>query len=254
MKKQIAALLVCSACLGSYAGASYLEKEQRWAEQIVDFLMDGDAIYLSDGTSEFLAIETPAADDSTNRAAIVMHGTGVHPNWPDVVQPLRVGLTEAGWHTLSIQMPVLANEADYRDYPAIYDGVPGRIDAAIAHLREQGAETVVLLAHSQGATMTTYYLANSDAQIDGFAAIGMGPGIAGTKADNLAHLPKVSVPMLDLYGSEDLEEVIESSQARAAAATGSPKFEQKVVAGADHFFQGEEDDLLKYVQAWLEKI
>ena len=80
MRKQIATLLVCSAFLGSYAGASYLEKEQRWAEQIVDFLMDGDAVYLTDGKSEFLAIETPAVGDSTNRAAIVMHGTGVHPD------------------------------------------------------------------------------------------------------------------------------------------------------------------------------
>lgn len=254
MKRQIATALVCSAFFASIAGASYLEKEQRWASQIVDFLMDGDAVYLNDGRSEFLALETPAANESIKRAVIVMHGTGVHPNWPDVVQPLRVGLADAGWHTLSIQMPVLANEAEDKDYPAIYDGVPGRIDAAIAYLREQGAETVVLVAHSQGATMTTYYLANSDNKVDGFAAIGMGPGISGTAADNMAHLPKVSVPMLDLYGSEDLEQVLQSSEARAAAVTGTSNFQQRVVAGADHFFQGEEADLLKHVQAWLEAL
>ena len=252
MKKQIATALVCSFLFMSLAAASYLEKEQRWASQIVDFLMDGDAIYLNDGRSEFLALETPAADDSTKRAVIVMHGTGVHPNWPDVVQPLRVGLTEAGWHTLSIQMPVLPNEAEDKDYPAIYDSVPGRIDAAIDYLKQQGAETVVLVAHSQGATMTTYYLANSDSKVDGFAAIGMGPGISGTAADNIAHLSKVSVPMLDLYGSEDLDQVLQSSEARAAAVTGTSNFQQRVVAGADHFFQGEEGELLEYVQAWLE--
>ena len=102
--------------------------------------------------------------------------------------------------------------------------------------------------------MTNYYLANSDSNVDGFAAIGMGPGISGTAADNIAHLPKVSVPMLDLYGSEDLAQVLETSEARAAAVTGTSNFQQRVVAGADHFFEGEEEDLLKYVQAWLESL
>jgi pimeloyl-ACP methyl ester carboxylesterase len=102
--------------------------------------------------------------------------------------------------------------------------------------------------------MTTYYLAETGREVDGFAAIGMGPGIEGTAADNLAHLPKVSVPMLDLYGSEDLPQVLESSEARAAAATGAPAYQQRVVAGADHFFEGEEEDLLRVVQAWLEEL
>jgi pimeloyl-ACP methyl ester carboxylesterase len=232
--------------------ASDLEKEKRWADQIVDFLMDGDAVYLDDGRSEFLALETPAEDGSVRRAAVIMHGTGVHPNWATVVLPLRVGLTGFGWHTLSIQMPVLPNEAEDADYPPIYDGVPGRISAAIDYLKGQGAETVVLIAHSQGATMTAYYLADAHRDVDGFVAIGMGPGIPDTAADNLAHLPKVTLPMLDLYGSEDLPAVLQSSAARAAAATGSPAYGQQVVDGADHFFEGEEDELLTAVQAWLD--
>ena len=254
MKKSMTAVLLFGLFFVTGALASDLEKEKRWASQIVDFLMDGDAVYLNDGRSEFLALETPAEDGSTQRAAVIMHGTGVHPNWPTVVLPLRVGLTEYGWHTLSIQMPVLPNDAEDADYPAIYDGVPGRIDAAIEYLEGQGAESIVLIAHSQGATMTTYYLASTGRQVDGFAAIGMGPGISDTAADNIAHLPKISVTMLDLYGSEDLPQVLESSAARAAAATVTTDYEQRVVDGADHFFEGEEEDLLEHVQAWLEEL
>jgi pimeloyl-ACP methyl ester carboxylesterase len=252
MKKTITAMLLFGLFSVTSALASDLEKEKRWASQIVDFLMDGDAVYLDDGRSEFLALETSAEDAPTQRAAVIMHGTGVHPNWPTVVLPLRVGLTGSGWQTLSIQMPVLPNEAEYTDYPAIYDGVPGRIDAAIEYLKSQDAESVVLIAHSQGATMTAYYLASTGRKVDGFVAIGMGPGISGTAADNLAHLPKISVPMLDLYGSEDLPEVLESSDARAEAGSGTPAFQQRVVDGADHFFEGEEEELLEHVQAWLE--
>jgi pimeloyl-ACP methyl ester carboxylesterase len=216
--------------------------------------MDGDAVYLDDGRAEFLALETPAADGSSERAVIVMHGTGVHPNWPTVVLPLRVGLTESGWHTLSIQMPVLANEADYKDYPPIYDWVPGRIDAAIEYLQAQGAKSIVLVAHSQGATMTAYYLAAGERPVDGFVAIGMGPGLAATAADNLAHLPAIAVPILDLYGSEDLPEVVASAGDRASAAGDNSAYQQVKVDGADHFFEGEEAPLLEAVQAWLDNL
>mgnify|MGYP000647500774 CR=1 FL=1 len=177
---------------------SDLAKEERWATQIVDSLMDGDAVYLNDGRSEFLALEMPASDGDTKRGAVVMHGTGVHPNWPTVVLPLRVGLAESGWHTLSIQMPVLANDADDTDYPPIYDGVPGRIDAAIDHLKGQGAETIVLVAHSQGATMAVYYLSHTPRQVEGLIAVGMSGGIAGGPMDTLAQLPALKLPTLDL--------------------------------------------------------
>ena len=251
MKKPLIFGLALGLVFAVSVQATDLAKEKRWAEQIVDALMDGDAVYLDDGRAEFLALETPAADGSSERAVIVMHGTGVHPNWPTVVLPLRVGLTESGWHTLSIQMPVLANEADYKDYPPIYDWVPGRIDAAIEYLQAQGAKSIVLVAHSQGATMTSYYLANTDRVVDGFVAIGMGPGIAGTAADNLAHLPDVTVPLLDLYGSEDLPEVLASAGQRADASRGNRAYAQLTVSGADHFFDGEETELLENVQAWL---
>jgi len=31
------------------------------------------------------------------------------------VQPIRVAMTEYGWHTLSIQMPILHNDAKYEE-------------------------------------------------------------------------------------------------------------------------------------------
>ncbi len=43
-----------------------------------------------------------------NAGVLINHGRGFHPDWVDTVQPLRVGLVDYGWNTLSIQMPVLA--------------------------------------------------------------------------------------------------------------------------------------------------
>jgi pimeloyl-ACP methyl ester carboxylesterase len=240
--------------LASVVCASDLEKEKRWADQVVDALLDGNALYLSDGRGEFLAIETEGVSGDARKAAIVMHGTGVHPNWPTVVQPIRVGLTESGWHTLSIQMPVLANEAEHAEYAAIYDWVPGRIAAATGYLRDKGFEKIVLIAHSQGATMTAFFLSRPHPEADGFVAIGMSAGIAGGPMDTLARLPGVTTPTLDLYGSEDLPEVLASVTDRAAAAgRAGGDYSQQEVAGADHFFDGEEAELLDAVNAWLDQ-
>jgi hypothetical protein len=246
------ALLFCLFVQGSVS-ASDLDKERRWAEQIVDALLDGEAVYLDDGRSEFLAIETESATGAAGKAAVIMHGTGVHPDWPTVVLPLRVGLTESGWHTLSIQLPVLANEAEHADYLPVYQWVPGRIDAAVAYLREKGFDTVVLVAHSQGAGMAAHYLSGEHRPVEGFVAVGLSGGIAGGAMDNLAKLGRIGEPTLDLYGSADLEEVLADAAAKAARAqAANADYTQQQVEGADHFFDGEEEALLDAVNAWLD--
>jgi len=251
---RLVAILLAGLALTIPARASDLDKEARWAGQIVDSLLDGEAIYLNDGRAEFLALETASGDAGLGKAAIVMHGTGVHPNWPTVVQPLRVGLTQSGWHTLSIQMPVLANEAEHAEYAGIYDWVPGRINAAIDYLRDKGFSKVVLVAHSQGSTMAAFYLSQAHQPVDGFVAIGMSGGLPGGPMDTLAQLPLLREPILDLYGSDDLPEVVASAPERASqAAKAGGDYTQLRVEGADHFFDGEETELLSSVNAWLDR-
>lgn len=245
-----AALVLAIAAAG--AAGSDVAKERRWADQIADALLDGVAVYLDDGAGEFLAIDTPPPGGDARAGVIVMHGIGAHPNWQTVVQPLRVALADRGFHTLSIQMPILANEAAAEDYEALFPEVPGRIDAAAAYLRAAGAGRVFLVAHSMGASMTVYYLRDGAAPVDGVVTVGLGPGQAGTHRDTLAQLPGVSVPMLDLYGGEDLEAVVASAAQRAAAAAANPAYVQVMSPGADHFFDGEEDALIEAVAGWLD--
>ena len=106
------------------------DKEQRWAEQVLDTLFDGEPVWLQAAGHEFLGIEmeseTAGVAGANRRAVIVVHGIGVHPNWDQVIRPLRVGLTDYGWHTLSIQMPILLNEATGIEYAPLFDEVTGR--------------------------------------------------------------------------------------------------------------------------------
>ena len=233
--------------------ASDLEKEKRWADQVVDAIIDGEAVWLNNGKNDFLGIYTEAEEDKS-RAVIVMHGTGIHPDWQQVIQPLRVGLTEHNWHTLSIQMPVLPNEADYQDYAPLYDEVAPRIEAAIQYLKNNGAKDIVLIGHSQGSSMTAYYLSTSKPAVNGFVAIGMGAFAKDPRMDSIKALEKIQLPVLDLYGTEDLDNIMASTKARAAAAkkAGNKSYRQIKIKG-NHFFDGDEDVLVETVAEWLEK-
>lgn len=248
-------LLVCASIAPPLAATqSDVDKEQRWAEQVVDGLLDGDAIWLDDGDGhEFLGILTEG-DGGGERAVILLHGIGVHPNWPDVIYPLREGLLERGITSLSIQLPILANEADPADYAPLFAEVPARINAAIEYLVDAGYRSVIIVAHSMGASMASHYLARGahDA-IDSAVLIGMGPGLDGSA--NIDALTRISVPLLDLYGSNDLPAVLESADRRAAAglAGAGEGYRQVGVKGANHFFQGHEQALRQQVVGWLER-
>lgn len=256
-RRRPAIVLLIALALGLHAPmwtiASDTAKEARWAEQIVESLLDGDAVWLDDGTGhEFLGIYTEA-ESNTGRAVILVHGIGVHPNWPDVIYPLRAGLLEHGITNLSIQMPILENDAEEGAYASLFSEVPARFNAAIAYLQELGYEDISIVAHSMGATMSAYYLERTDLDvIKSLVIIGMPR--ASSYPGNIEALAKIRVPILDLYGSKDLAIVLETSEQRALSAkkqTGR-EYSQVRVDGANHFFQGLEGALLRQVLQWLD--
>ncbi len=253
MKKRILSMLLGLMVLPFALQASDLAKEQRWADQIVDFLIDGEAEWLDVGEHEALAIYTESAQDDVRGGVIVVHGSGVHPNWQEVVYPLRTGLAQKGWSTLSIQMPVLHNEAEYHEYAPLFDEVGPRLDAAIKNLQEKGINNISIVAHSLGSAMSAYYLStHQQAGVKSFVAIGMPGPRKDPRMDTLSALQKIKLPVLDLYGEKDLEYVLESIPGRKQAVektSGS----QKMIPAADHFFVGHNETLVDTVDSWLRK-
>ena len=233
------------------------DKEQRWAEQVIDTLFDGEAVWLNAGGHDFLAIEMEASEGPVNKAVIVVHGSGIHPNWDQVVRPLRVGLAENGWHTLSIQMPILPNDAEPMDYRPLFKEVPGRFDAAIDYLQSTGITHITIASLSMGSAMTSYYMArNPDSPVQALVLVGTDASSENSPVDTVANIGTIGVPVLDLYGSEDLPGVINSAPERIKAASdgGNLAYRQVMVDGANHFFDDREEELLNHVSNWLEEL
>jgi pimeloyl-ACP methyl ester carboxylesterase len=182
---------------------------------------------------------------------VIVHGIGVHPNWPQVVYPLRTALPAEGWSTLSVQMPVLPNEATDADYAPLMAAAAPRLDAAVDYLKEQGAERVVIIAHSLGATMANGYVAEHPDAVDAYVAVGMSSGTVHAGQDNNALVGKISVPMLDLFGENDLDSVVGAAPGRAEVGGANDGYHQVQVPAADHFFDGQEDALVETVTEWM---
>ena len=107
------AFLLMTLCLVpiSPAESADQEREDRLTEEMETNLFDGDVISLLPDAGTFAAVEMESQADSTRGGVILLHGRGFHADWPENIGPLRVGLSEAGWHTLSLQMPVLEKSA-----------------------------------------------------------------------------------------------------------------------------------------------
>jgi len=226
----------------SFAQADYA-REKRWADEIAPAILVGDPVYLPQKNGhKFLAIWAP--NPNAVAGVIVVHGLGRHPDW-GLVNTLRSQLSEQGYATLSVQMPVLSADAKGDQYPPLFPEASERLAAAVAFLRGKGLKKVAIVSHSMGSRMANHFLNHAgDARIDAWAAI----GILGefTQADTF------KAPVLDLYGEKDFPSVLEEAGKRAAAIRGIRGSGQLQVAGADHFFAGMETELVRRVRQFLD--
>jgi len=230
-------------------------REKRMADEIVDVILDGEVTMLKSGEREFLGIYTEA--DASDKAVIVMHGRGFHPDWVDTVQPLRVGLVDYGWNTLSIQMPVLAKDAKYYDYVPIFDEAIPRIQSAIEYLKEQGNQQIVMVAHSCSVHMSMHYFSKQgDEELLAYVGIGMGATDYKQPMAKPFPLDKLTVPVLDIYGADDYPAVHRLAPGRwlQIQQAGHELSKQLVIANSDHYFTDQDDALVHAVSDWLNQL
>lgn len=235
-------LAVLALLFGLNALAADYAREQKWADEVLPSVLVGDPVWLAQANGhKFLGLYTPA--DRAKAGVVVVHGIGVHPDW-GMISTLRQQLPEAGYATLSIQMPILKADAKVEDYLPTFDEAAERLKLAVAFMKAKGYAKVVVVAHSLGTRMSHHYLSGSaDAPVAGWVAV---------SAPAALDLAKLKMPILDIYGKNDLPQVIKGAGKRAAGLKQKGSA-QVVLPGADHFFEGKEAELLEQVRGWLDK-
>src|SRR5437867_1823046 len=136
-------------------GADYA-REKKWAGEITPGIVVGDPVFLEGRAGhKFLTIYTVAPH--AKAGLVIVHGIGVHPDW-GLIGGLRSALADHGYTTLSVQMPVLAQEAKPEEYRSTFGEAGERLKIAVGFLRAKGDNKVAILSHSMGSRMTHHYL------------------------------------------------------------------------------------------------
>ncbi|MEM6406066.1 MAG: DUF3530 family protein [Pseudomonadota bacterium] len=244
--------LVCSQA--SRAGSDRA-REQRLTDQMVEAILEGDPVTLGAQPDDFLGIYMTS--DTARGSVLILHGRGIHPDWPDLINPLRVDLTEHGWNTLSIQLPVLAKSAEYNDYVPIFPEAIPRIEAALAYLRQHSSGPIVIAAHSCGTHMVQHWIQQrshaATRLFDGYIGIGMGATDYQQPMQEPFILAKIPTPVLDIYAELDYPAVHRTAPERLhlIRQAGHPQSQQQVVPQAAHEFREHSTALIRQIAAWL---
>lgn len=248
------AWLMVFACVSS---ASDLLREQRMADQIRDAILVGEPVTLEAGDVDFLGIHAESELNQVYGGVIVVHGRGAHPDWMEVINPLRSELPAQGWETLSIQMPIAEVGADNSVYQSLVPEAFPRITAAVDFFKQRKIKNIVVVSHSLGSRMATAWLGETAEKNDvkAFVAISLPVGEGEAGKILLEALGKITIPVLDIYGSRDIDPVLGSVRQRAAMHRGGgAEYTQVQIEGANHFFVGVESELVGRVNGWLRRV
>jgi len=239
------ALALCAPLLATaQQQPSDYAREKRWAEQIVPTLVTGEAVWLeAPRTEKFLGIYTEAP--SAKGAIILAHGLGVHPDW-GVIGELRTRLADAGYTTLSVQMPLLAADAPAARYPVLFWEGDARFAGALTYLRRKHYNKIWLVSHSMGSRMANHYIsAHPQVPFAGWISLSISSGDMGP-------FKRIKFPVYDVYAENDLEAVIKGAPKRAATLKGLRGSSQTMMFGTDHYFAKKERDLVSLIRLLLE--
>lgn len=184
---------------------------------------------------------------------ILAHGQGLDPD-SQVVGPLRKSINqELGFHTLSLQMPVLSGAKSpdkFLEYGSTFPDAYRIIQAGIDFLKkEKGIERIYLMGYSMGGRMTTGFLAqNPNSAVIGYIGVGLLGGGPEPLNTNL-NLKKVKFPVIDIYADSGPD----AKSAEFRKAFVSDRYKQIVIAGAKHDYRGYENQVGTAVIGWLKQ-
>ncbi len=243
LSRALFAALLC--CIGSAAAAQDYEREARWAKETLDALMVGNPVQLEQKNGHrFLGLYTRA--QNSRGAIVIAHGRGWAPDF-ELYGALRTQLAEAGYSTLSIQMPVLPGTAKIGDYLPLFPDSNERFALAIAWLRAQGHSRVAIVSHSLGATMANQYLITMpNPDVDAWVFISI--------INGLEDMFRIKVPVLDVFGTLDWQVTRYGAEERRAQILKIAGSEQVIVQGAEHFFERQQGELAGIIGAFLGRV
>ncbi len=249
----LSCLLLMAPAMAAPPGA-ISEFEQVVADRLAERGVPGEMVWLQAEGRQFLGLYLAPPPGLPKQAVILLHGLGGHPDWPEVIQPLRTQLPALGWGTLAIQLPRLSPQASHADETELPRRAWPRIQAATAYLAAQGVKRVVLAGYGFGAALSARYAGVFGKDLAGVVAISLQtPAYLAERIAFPESLETIKVPVLDVYAAADAATVLQQAPERELWGRKNKEriFDRIVIAGAGADYRGHEADLARKVADWL---
>jgi hypothetical protein len=252
LTRVISTLCLCGAfvCM-----ASDDKREAEFATDIQKTLNVGHAIWLESSGKKFLSLYTETAKNPRSGVIILLHDTGGHPNQQAIIKSLRTFFPEHHWATLSLQMPIREASAPAQDYFSLIPDAKARLKAGIQFAKTEKAEKIVVIGYGLGGLMASSALIEKNDDVNALITISLPvPENSEIDAQTLQIIPKITLPMLDIYAAADMPNVVNSARERQVAGKINPKYRQMKLDDEGHFYLHDEGLLVKRLYSWIDKV
>lgn len=187
----------------------------------------------ADGT-DFLGLFRESESGDPQGCLVILHGDHGHPDWPQVIQPIREKLPTHSWCTLSIEVPDITDRATPvtvstaeddgaapEENPALpnEESVFARIDAAVQLIRDKGYSQVAYMGYRTGAAYALRFAAERGRGTTNQALLLIEPrSFAPISEFDLAqNIERLRLPVLDYYFNRTAQDARFARQRQAAA-------------------------------------
>ncbi len=244
------------ACLASgELPAMDMDRELQIAEEITARAHPDEAIRLEASGLGFQGLYREAVSKDVRGGIVLLHGRDSNQDAADLIRPLRLGLAEHGWSTLSLAMPIAVSD-DLQGYADLVPEAIARLQAGIAFLKEKKIGTIALLAHDTGAWTVLRYLADTpDSSVKAAVLIDPPPVREFDVPPISPGSPSaVRLPILEILSRRVSVPMDDEASRKRTAMQANPSYRLVILNEPDRGWQDSGDFLLNRIHGWLSQL
>jgi len=252
MKNHLNALLVLLMLTFPQFNLQAMDSGPAWLLNARQLQPSATPIKLNAAGKEFYGIFTEQISKKSHGVALFLHDANQHPDWEEVIRPMRQALPRFGWSTLSIELPRVPKNAGDKEKAQLLEQASAYILAAQAQLQNRTVNRIVIIGHGLGARMAVDWLSKTpQSSVAAMVLISMADGEAKSGIDSNAELQKVNGPVLDIIGTHESKTVMMAARERFQFRNQKKRYRQIKIAGANKHFRQHEEELVKRIRGWL---
>jgi len=218
---------------------------------------DGRIVWLATEAGEFPALYAIGGAEREG-AVLLLHDVDSYADAPLLIRPLRQGLPERGWDTLSLRLPAASAADVRRKHRGLLALFAQRLQAGVEFLERQGYRSIAVVGHGFGGFAAVLRLADeSPGSVHALVGINLAwYGYPEGERALLEALLRFQVSVLDLYSERGRSDTTVSAPKRKralqkVAARDADRSRQVSLPYYDHWMRKGEAAMVRIVGNWL---